>query len=725
MLIKYILLLLLVLNTAASSQAQGFFKNPVKELKKGGKNFGRVIDKAIKDAGKTVGVTLHDIGKATGKAAENARKAIEKGLVDASVAAGKANKDLIAETGRVGTNAVEMVRAVGKYMETNVTGTITTLSDAEKRFREGKLLDAMFHLALDPLTTQEEAAFIATQESGWLNTAGAAAASAYGGPAGAAAYATWQTYKATGGNAELALRAGLITGLTSYAMQGVGKITPGTTPEMLQKAVLAGSVGGLAVAASGGDEDDIKKAFILGGGMVIIQDGYRAYTGHPLNPQGASAEPYCTSATDPTCQTLRDAYELDENGNLRLNTAKLNPNASMVGIAADPNNPHVMGKPIPLGSDQSTLMRTVAKIPGMNAMGLFHDKWVVSWNMAPLMNKMTIFPAVALTYFGTGAPLNNQIVSTVASSNTGNPVATTTTPQTVTTLPTSTTSPTGTTTTTGGTSGGTTIAIPVDQAYSFLSTNGEMYYVQSKKVFNRYGQLMTDPVIVAEAVKNAPVTAPVPQPGSTSPYMYNFSDPNTGVGNSNEKSIPNGFNGADTSYRELPPISVAMLYDTYQAWEKYGFENMYAITHATAPVGSILHLRNIANNKMVRVYVIGKVPATDAQKGITMRLSKKAAQDLGNTGAFMWIEGEYEDITIDSKNIIRNGSGISGKLVFNNLRNGKWDLMIFNDLQTVYRNKDYKNDLIINFPPGNYGFELADVSTGQTYRGYTGTFNVN
>lgn len=92
MLIKHILLVVLVLNTAASAQAQGFFKNPVKELKKGGKNFGRVLDKAVKDAGKTVGVALHDIGKATGKAAENARKAIEKGLVDASVAAGKAKK---------------------------------------------------------------------------------------------------------------------------------------------------------------------------------------------------------------------------------------------------------------------------------------------------------------------------------------------------------------------------------------------------------------------------------------------------------------------------------------------------------------------------------------------------------------------------------------------------------------------------------------------------------
>jgi hypothetical protein len=716
-LIKHILLLLLVSHITAPVKAQGFFKNPVRELKKGGKNFGRVLDKAVKDASKTVGVALHDIGKATGAAAENARKAIEKGLFDASKTAGKAGKDLAAETGRVGTNAVEMVKAVGKYMETNVAGSIQSLSDAEKRFREGKLLDAMFHLALDPLTTQEEAAFIATQESGWLNTAGAAAASAYGGPAGAAAYATWQTYKATGGNAELALRAGLITGLTNYAMTGIGKMAPGTTPEMLQKAVLAGSVGGLAVAASGGNEDDIKKAFILGGGMVIVQDGYRAYTGHPLNPQGASAEPYCTSATDPTCKTLRDAYEWDADGNLRLNTAKLDPNASMVGIAADPNNPQIIGKPIPLGSDQSTFMRTVAKIPGMNAMGLFHDKWVVSWNMSPLMNKMTIFPAVALTYFGTGAPLNNQIVSTVVAGNTGNIVAPTTTT-------TATTPPTGIITS-GGTTGTTAIATPVAQSYSFLSANGEMYYVQANKVFSKYGQLITDQAILAEAVKNAPATALTAQAGTSSPYMYNFSNPNTGVSNSNEKVIPNGFNGADTSFKELPPITVAMQYDTYQPWEKYGFENMYVITHATAPGGSILHLRNIANNKMVRVYVIGKVSATDINKGITMRLSKKAVQDLGNTGAFMWVEGEYEDITIDSKNIIRNGSGISGKLVFNNLRNGKWDLMIFTDFQTVYRNKDYKNDLIINFPPGNYGFELADISTGQTYRGYTGTFNVN
>jgi hypothetical protein len=43
---------------------------------------------------------------------------------------------------------------------------------------------------------------------------GQVAATAYGGPGGAAAYAAWYAYRATGGDAETALRVALITGAT-------------------------------------------------------------------------------------------------------------------------------------------------------------------------------------------------------------------------------------------------------------------------------------------------------------------------------------------------------------------------------------------------------------------------------------------------------------------------------------------------------------------------------
>lgn len=265
--------LIAALVPATTTQAN-LFNNVLREAKRGGKNVGKTIEKGVRDVKTTSGTALKDIGKAPGKAAEDARKAIEKGLVDASRTVGKAGKDLAAETRRVGPQAVELGTALGKYVERTATGTVDAVQDAERRLSEGKILDAAFHLALDPLTNQEEAAFLATQESGWLNTVATTAALAAYGPGGAAAYASWQTYHASGGNAELAVRAGIITGLTSTAMGGVN----GMNASIAKKAVLAGAVGGLAVAASGGNQDQVRDAFILGGGIILIQEGYKNFT---------------------------------------------------------------------------------------------------------------------------------------------------------------------------------------------------------------------------------------------------------------------------------------------------------------------------------------------------------------------------------------------------------------------------------------------------------------
>jgi hypothetical protein len=51
----------------------------------------------------------------------------------------------------------------------------------------------------------------------------------------------------------------------------------------------------------------------------------------------------------------------------------------------------------------------VSKVPGMNAMAMFHDPWSVAWNMDAFTNVATIIPAVVLTYHGTEAPIDEKI----------------------------------------------------------------------------------------------------------------------------------------------------------------------------------------------------------------------------------------------------------------------------------------------------------------------------
>jgi hypothetical protein len=98
---------------------------------------------------------------------------------------------------------------------------------AEKRLREGKVVDSMWGLATEPLQSSEENFAKATQESEVINAAAGTAAAVYGGPAGAAAYAAWSTYRRTG-NADIALRAGILAAVTSQMGTSVAKSDKGT-----------------------------------------------------------------------------------------------------------------------------------------------------------------------------------------------------------------------------------------------------------------------------------------------------------------------------------------------------------------------------------------------------------------------------------------------------------------------------------------------------------------
>lgn len=365
-----------------------------KAWKKGKKDFRRTLKKAEKDFRRETGKAIHNTIKETGKA-----------LTNVSVEMSVATKNIEAETRRVGPHTLNFTKAMGNYLIGKVSGADEMINAANQRILQGKLADAFFHLALDPLTKEEELMFKATQESGWIRSAGAIAAQAYGGPGGAAAYAAWQTYRATN-SAEMAIKAGLIAGFTSEAMSNINAIKSVETFDVVKKSVLAGSVGGLAIALSGGDETSVLEGFVLAGGMVLIQEGYQSATGHALDPRAATKDPYCATP-GPECDVFKRAYYIDENGALRIDYSKLDPRASYVG---EGYNLGEQRPPYSWTQDRSTFMKTVAKLPGFNAMGMFHDNWVLSWQMSDIANKATIFPAIVLTYYGAGAPLATSII---------------------------------------------------------------------------------------------------------------------------------------------------------------------------------------------------------------------------------------------------------------------------------------------------------------------------
>ena len=377
-----------------------------KTAEKAAQDIGATAEKAAQDIGSNVEKGVQDVGKTGEKAVQDVGKNAEKGIQDIARALDKAGKDTEAETARAGKNVEEAVAASGRYLERQAQGVGNTLSDAEIRLREGKVIDAIWHSAIDPIKYTEKNASQAALESSIIRTVGQTAATAYGGPGGAAAYAAWLTYRETG-DPDLALRVGIITGASSYAFGEVAEMPNSSTEEIAKKAIVAGAIGGTAIAAAGGNEAAIKEGFLKAGAMVVVQDGFKKYTTHDFDPKASNGIAYCMT-TNPGvgCQPVPSGAitSVDDKGNITgVDMAKLDPKYSHVGIkSAD----------IGFGNEQLPEMKVVSQIPGMNAMAVFHDTWAMNWKMDSLTTKITIIPAIAITYIGTGAPYYEQLRKT-------------------------------------------------------------------------------------------------------------------------------------------------------------------------------------------------------------------------------------------------------------------------------------------------------------------------
>jgi hypothetical protein len=67
----------------------------------------------------------------------------------------------------------------------------------------------------------------------------------------------------------------------------------------------------------------------------------------------------------------------------------------------------------------------------------------------------------------------------------------------------------------------------------------------------------------------------------------------------------------------------------------------YLALHKTAPVGTIMQVKNSGNGLSVYVRVIGKLPDTGENNDILVRLSPRAVQKLGTADARFRVETNY------------------------------------------------------------------------------------
>ena len=69
--------------------------------------------------------------------------------------------------------------------------------------------------------------------------------------------------------------------------------------------------------------------------------------------------------------------------------------------------------------------------------------------------------------------------------------------------------------------------------------------------------------------------------------------------------------------------------------------NKYLALHKSAPVGTIMQVKNAMNGQVVYVRVIGKLPDTGANEKVIVRISKKAYQKLGAVDQKFRVEVSY------------------------------------------------------------------------------------
>jgi len=277
-------LLFLVMPPSVSIATANDLTKARESIKKKAKRVERDLNKILKDAGDLPDDVLKNV--LSKKDYKNVKKAVE--------------------------DTFDAVEAAGRYAGRQLELPGKTL---ERSMHKKNPVDSLAFLATNPIKQTDEHAIKAVTDSAVLGAGAQLAASIYGGPSGAAAYAAWITYHATGGDIEAALKQGAITGVTAALAQSISTIDDPISREaarvafkaaqdaaagkdiddvrdqilpalistlsehiptedlsLVQRTAATAAIGGAVVAASGGSQMDVERAFLRTGAKVVVQE---------------------------------------------------------------------------------------------------------------------------------------------------------------------------------------------------------------------------------------------------------------------------------------------------------------------------------------------------------------------------------------------------------------------------------------------------------------------
>lgn len=337
-------------------------ENAVLEAEAAAKLAQQYAEQAKSDAARTIAQAAEDAAAAASEVSRNAEAAIAQ-----------AGRDVAWNLSSSGGDIVDAGKAILRFSESQVSGLGETLTDAERRLKEGKIVDAFWEAAIDRARRTDRDAAAAIASSNVLRAAAQTAATAYGGPAGAAAFAAWYTYHTTG-NADLALRVGLLQGIAGSVNPAA--VETSTIAGTLKKAAMSGAMAGLTVAAAGGDAEAVGAAFAEASQAVIIEAG-------TARVQTALSDAYCMGSADPC--TLPDPDQIKQKA----------------GRWVEDRAQEAVGWNV-----------ADLRVPGADAVTLLQGQYVLAWD--PEVLKQGVGPANVLSYIGKGSPYYDQLQGAVA-----------------------------------------------------------------------------------------------------------------------------------------------------------------------------------------------------------------------------------------------------------------------------------------------------------------------
>ncbi len=159
--------------------------------------------------------------------------------------------------------------------------------------------------------------------------------------------------------------------------------------------------------------------------------------------------------------------------------------------------------------------------------------------------------------------------------------------------------------------------------YNDISVGQEIIVRQSRSR-EEVPPTVASPAKPESSVKTEPKTENVPVQGNDVPVTQRRDslDKNVKVVEYNlEKDKP--FERENTNYEEVEEDGLAQLIDGS------GNNRKYLALHRTAPIGTIMRVRNEMNGQEVFVRIIGRLPDTGANRNVLIKISQAAYEQLG------------------------------------------------------------------------------------------------